>query len=439
MGFFTNTSRGRGRCTLHQHLTSLTHVPPGIRLVAVYCLWLLLGCFSCLHNSSAEEIPGRRALNLAANVSADQTDPSSAATGMLWVYVGTYTTGKSKGIYLYRLDLESGSLTPSGTPAEVINPSFVAIHPNRRFLYSVNEVPRRDGKNTGAVSAFSIDPKTGTLTYLNDASSGGAGPCHLVVDGEGKNVLVANYGGGSVAALPIDENGQLSRASAFIQHAGSSVNPDRQEGPHAHSINLDSANRFAMAADLGLDKILIYRFDSKRGRLSVGETPWAKVSPGAGPRHFAFHPSGNYAYLINELASTVDAFAYDAEAGALKNLQTISTLPEDFEGESYTAEVQVHPSGKFLYGSNRGHDSIAIYSIDAATGKLTFVGTESTRGKTPRNFGIDPTGMYLLAANQSTDTIVVFRIDQETGKLDATGNVVEVPSPVCVKMMPIEP
>jgi 6-phosphogluconolactonase len=237
--------------------------------------------------------------------------------------------------------------------------------------------------------------------------------------------------------LPILGDGKLGEATGFYQHQGSSVNPKRQEGPHAHSINLDAANRFAFAADLGLDKVLVYRFDPTHGTLTPNEPPSATVPPGAGPRHFAFHPSGKYAYVINEIGNTVTAFAYDAKSGTLRDLQNISTLPEDFKGTSYTAEVVVHPSGKFLYGSNRGHDSIAIFQIDQTTGKLTSVGQESTKGKTPRNFNVDPTGQYLLAANQGSNSIAVFRIDRLTGKLTATGQVLNVPAPVCIKFMPL--
>ncbi|MFH1268296.1 MAG: beta-propeller fold lactonase family protein, partial [Planctomycetota bacterium] len=341
-------------------------------------------------------------------------------------------------IYHARLDLATGEIEGVELAGEVVNPSFLAVHPSRGFLYAVGEIANFEGKRAGAVSAFSIDPGTGKLTLLNQRPSEGTGPCHLVVDQTGKNVLVANYGSGSVASLPIGEDGRLGEATSAIQHEGSSVNPQRQQGPHAHSINLDAANRFAFAADLGLDKIFIYRFDHA-GTLEAADPPWAKVAPGAGPRHFAFHPGGRLAYVINELDSTVTAFEYDARRGVLTSLETVSTLPPGFEGESNTAEVQVHPSGKFLYGSNRGHDSIAAFAIDPQTGRLRFVAHESTQGKTPRNFGIDPTGAYLLAANQATDNVVVFRIDPETGALGATGHSASVPSPVCVKMLTPSP
>jgi 6-phosphogluconolactonase len=259
----------------------------------------------------------------------------------------------------------------------------------------------------------------------------------VVVDRDGKNVLVANYGGGSVASLPIGADGKLAEAASVIQHKGKSVNPGRQEAPHAHSINLDAANRFAVAADLGLDKVLVYRFDPKSGKLTANSPPAATLQPGAGPRHFAFHPNGRYAYVINEILCTVTAFSYDADKGVLTEQQTISTLPHEVREGYSTAEVQVHPSGKFLYGSNRGHDSIAVFQIVDANGTLTRIENEPTQGKTPRNFGIDPTGTFLLACNQASDTIVVFRINPKTGELDPTGHSVEAPAPVCVKMIAI--
>jgi 6-phosphogluconolactonase len=249
---------------------------------------------------------------------------------------------------------------------------------------------------------------------------------------------VANYGGGSVACLPVDAAGRLEPASSFLQHEGSGADPKRQAGPHAHSINLDAANRFAIAADLGLDKLFIDRFDAAKGTLTPNDPPFARVAPGSGPRHFAFHPDGRHGYVINEMACTVTAFDYDPERGALSEIQTISTLPEGTRGSNLsTAEVQVHPSGRFLYGSNRGHNTIAIFAIDAATGRLRPVGHQPTQGKTPRNFGIDPTGRYLLAANQDSGTVVVFRINPQTGQLEPTGQVAEVPKPVCVKFVPI--
>lgn len=369
------------------------------------------------------------------------TKTTAAADGVrdYLVYVGTYTRGgKSKGIYTLKLNMKTGTLSQVGVTEGVVNPSFLAIHPSNKFLYAVGEISEFDGQPTGGVTAFAIAPKDGSLTKLNEKSSGGAGPCHLVVDATGKNVLVANYGGGSVACLPINADGTLEDASSFIQHKGSSVNEQRQSGPHGHSINLSLDNKFAFAADLGLDKVLIYAFDAEKGRLTPNDPAAVEVKPGSGPRHFAFHPSGKYAYVINEMALTVTAFKYDAQQGRLDTLQTISTIPDADRNQQglSTAEIRVHPSGKFLYGSNRGHDTIAAFSIHQETGELTYIENESTQGKTPRNFFIDPTGTYLLAENQSTDSIVVFRINQGTSELEPTGNSIEIPAPVCIRMIP---
>ncbi len=368
-------------------------------------------------------------------------ETTNAADGVqdYLVYVGTYTRGnKSKGIYTLKLNIKTGALTEVGTTGGVVNPSFVAIHPSGKFLYAVGEISEFGGKPTGGVTAFAINPKDGSLTKLNEKSSGGAGPCYLVVDATGKNVLVANYGGGSVACLPINADGTLKDASSFIQHEGSSVNAQRQSGPHGHSINLSLDNKFAFAADLGLDKVLIYAFDAEKGQLAPHTPAAAEIKPGSGPRHFAFHPSGEYAYVINEMALTVTAFKYDAQLGTLKTLQTISTIPDADRSQPglSTAEVRVHPSGKFLYGSNRGHDTIAAFRINQDTGELTYIENEPTQGKTPRNFFIDPSGTYLLAENQATDSIVVFRINQDTGELEPTGNRIEIPAPVCIRMIP---
>ena len=350
-----------------------------------------------------------------------------------WVYVGTYTGGKSQGIYVSKLNPTTGALAPAEVAAEIKNPSFLAIHPSQKFLYAVSEVSDSAGKPTGGVSAFAVDSTTGILKLLNQQSSQGAGPCHLVIDRTGKNALVANYGGGSCASLPIGDDGRLAEASAAIQHKGKSVNPGRQDGPHAHSVNLDPSNRFAFVADLGLDQVLIYRFDAIKGTLAANDPPFAPVAAGSGPRHFAMHPSGKSAYVINEMANTVTVFAFDATRGSLQELQSVSTLPPDFKGTSHTAEVVVHPSGKFVYGSNRGHDSLAIFAVDPATGKLTSRGNQSTGGKTPRNFAIDPSGKWLLAENQDSGTIVVLGINPETGALTQTGHSLEVPVPVCVR------
>jgi 6-phosphogluconolactonase len=363
--------------------------------------------------------------------------PALAAKGQYFVYFGTYTRDASKGIYVAKFDAKTGEVSTPELAADVENPSFLAVHQNHKWLYAVSEINTFEGKRTGAVAAFSIDAATGRLTLLNRASSGGTGPCHLVVDRTGRNVLVANYGGGTVAVLPIQADGKVSEPSSVIQHQGSGADKRRQEGPHAHSINMSANNRFAVAADLGLDQVLVYRLDADRGVLTANDPPFAKVAPGSGPRHFAFHPKGRFAYVINEMASTVTAFQWDGERGALREISTVSTLPKDFTGQNSTAEVQVHPSGKFVYGSNRGHDSIAVFKVDPKQGSLTPVEQTSTQGEVPRNFGIDPEGKYLFAANQNSASVVVFKIDGATGKLTPTGKKLQVAYPVCVKFLPL--
>jgi 6-phosphogluconolactonase len=352
--------------------------------------------------------------------------PSSVQAADL-VYVGTYTRETSKGIYAFRFDAASGKLETLGLVAEIENPSFVAVHPNQRFLYAVGET---DG---GSVTSYSIDRQSGKLTALNTVSAKGGGPCHVNLDSTGSSLAIANYGTGSVTMYPVQSDGRLGEASAFDQHEGSSVNPRRQQGPHAHSVDFSPDNRFLMSSDLGLDQVLIYRFDPKSSSITANDPPFARVKPGAGPRHFAFHPSARFAYVINEIASTVTAFSYDAARGALTELQTLSTLPQGYDGRNSTAEIEMHPSGKFVYGSNRGHHSIAVFAIDQQKGTLTLVENVSTQGETPRNFAIDPSGKFLFAANQQTDNIVLFRIDGETGKLAPTGASVEVDAPVCIR------
>lgn len=350
------------------------------------------------------------------------------------MYVGTYTgsSGKSKGIYAFRFDSATGKAMPLGLAAETANPSFVAIHPNRKYLYAVGE---GDG---GSVIAFSIDPASSKLTRLNSVSSKGNGPCHLNVDKTGRNVMVVNYGSGSTAVLPINADGSLKESVSWMQHAGASANPQRQTGPHAHSVNFAPDNRFAMVADLGLDQVLVYKFDAAAGKIEANNPPHTKVAPGAGPRHFSFHPDGKRAYVINEINLTLTAFKYDPAKGVLTETQTISTLPPDFSASRQglsTAEVLVHPSGKFVYGSNRGHNTIAVFRVKGE--KLEYVENAPTQGKTPRNFALDPTGQYLLAENSGSDNIVVFKIDQKTGKLTPTGDTYEVGSPVCIRFLPI--
>jgi 6-phosphogluconolactonase len=366
---------------------------------------------------------------------------SPGAAGIFRVYIGTYTGAKSKGIYVSRFDAATGKLGTPQLAAETASPSFLAIHPGHRFLYAANEVGDFNGKKSGAVSAFSIDSTSGKLSALNQQPSGGDGPCHVSVDATGKSVLVANYGSGSVEVLPVRQDGSLDAPTTFVQHHGSSANPQRQEGPHAHFITTDAGNRFAVACDLGLDQVLVYKFDAANSSLVANAPPSASVAPGSGPRHLAFHPGGRYAYVINEIKCTVAVFSYDANRGTLTELQTLSTLPdgESVKPDFSTAEIEAHPSGKFLYGSNRGHNTIVVFNVNEKTGKLTRVENVSTEGKTPRSFGIDPTGRYLLAANQDSDSVVVFRLDQATGRLTPTGGRVEVGAPVCVTFVPVRP
>lgn len=349
------------------------------------------------------------------------------------VYFGTYTGAKSKGIYVARFDDKSGKLSAAELAAETKSPSFLARHPNGRVLYAVGEATNFGETRQGAVTAFAIEPQTGLLTELNRQPSGGAGPCHLTLDAKRGLLFTANYGDGSVGALPVLTDGTLGAPVSVAQHAGSSVNPRRQEGPHAHCVNLDPAKKFLLVCDLGLDKVMVYRPD---GALTPNDPPFAVVAPGAGPRHLAFQPNGRFVHVLNELNSTITTFAYDARRGTLKEGQTVSTLPAGFTGATTGAEIEVHPSGRFVYASNRGHDSIAVFAADRRTGLLSPVAHESTQGKTPRHFTLDPSGRWLLAENQGSDSVVVFRVNAKTGALEPTGLTVEVPSPVCAVFLP---
>jgi 6-phosphogluconolactonase len=362
-----------------------------------------------------------------------QTPERSAAKGQYIAYVGTYTaTTSSKGIYALRFDAEKGQLTSLGVAAETADPSFLAVHPNGKYLYAVNEISTFNGGSGGAVSAFSISAKTGALKFLNQVPTRGAGPCHVSVDKSGAYVLVANYDGGSIASFAVHEDGSLGTASGFVQHSGSGPNKQRQEGPHAHWIGTSPDNRFALAVDLGLDQVIVYGFDSSKGIFKPVLSGFAKVKPGAGPRHLAFHPNGKFAYVLSEMDSSVTVFSYQAKNGAFSSLQTISALPKEYAGRKEAAEIAVDPSGKFLYTSNRGHDSIAIFEINPAKGTLKSLGQVLSGGQTPRHFAIDPTGTFLLAENQESNNIVVFHIDPATGNLTPTGQTIEVPSPVCI-------
>jgi 6-phosphogluconolactonase len=353
--------------------------------------------------------------------------PLNIATRELTLYVGTYTSGKSEGIYIYRMDQLTGELKRAGSMKSE-NPSFLTIDPAKRFLYAVNEKPE------GAVSAFRVDRTSGDLSFVNEQSSQGADPCHLSVESGGKSVLVANYTSGSLAVLPIQRGGSLGAASDVKQHEGSGPR-EQQKGPHAHCIKLDHANRHAFAADLGIDKLMIYRFNAATGKLEPAQQSSAFLHAGAGPRHLTFHPNGKYLYVINELDSSLTTFKYSAAQGTLTAFESVSTLPRDFTGMSFCADIHVAKSGRFLYGSNRGHNSIVVFAIDSRSGRLSLVEHVSTEGKWPRNFTIDPSERFLLVANQHTDNVATFRIDQQTGRLTPTGQVTEIPTPVCLQFL----
>lgn len=350
--------------------------------------------------------------------------------GNYLVYFGTYTRKESKGIYVARLDVATGKVTEPQLAAETVDPSFVAIHPNRRYLYSVSE-------SGGSASAFSIDPASGKLTFFNKVSSKGGMPCHLNVDKTGRALVVANYGTGSTSCMPVGADGKLGEVVGFIQHSGSSVDKRRQMGPHAHSANLSQDNRFLVVADLGLDRVIVYKFDPAKAMITPNDPPFATVKPGSGPRHFTFHPKGKFAYVINEMASTVTAFKWDAKRGAFSEIETVSTLPAGTTTNNSTAEVVAHPNGKFLYGSNRGHNTLAVFQIDTAKGTLKLVENAPTQGEIPRNFSIAPGGKWLLAANQNTDNVSVHAIDQSSGKLTPTGQMLKVGAPVCIRYVAI--
>ena len=374
-----------------------------------------------------------RITTLIAIAFATTLDQTSAAPTRALVCFGSYSTPDKESVHLFQLNLQDGSLKKLNAVDGLSNPSFLKIHPNGKYLYTVNEVSTFDGKKSGGVTAFALDVNGGKLNKINQQPSGDTGPCHLTVDATGKYVLVAHYGGGSTSVLPIKIDGSVGAVVSQIKHKGSSVH-SRQKAPHAHAVHVGPNNKFAFAPDLGIDKVLVFSFDEKTGAIAETKFDGAKLEPGSGPRHFDFHPDGKFAYVINEIKQTVTAFRYNAKRGRLRTLQTLSTVPHPVDGNS-TAEVLVHPTGQFLYGSNRGHNSIAMFRINEKNGKLTALGHESTRGSTPRNFGIDPTGQFLLAANQQSDNVAVFRINQETGKLKFTGNEIKLSKPVCVRMI----
>jgi 6-phosphogluconolactonase len=357
-----------------------------------------------------------------------------AAEAPVTVYVGTYTDGTSRGIYRTSLDTASGRASVPVLAAAAKNPSFLALHPSGRFLYAVSEVDDFGGAKSGAVLAFAVDSATGDLKLLNQQPSQGGAPCHLVVDKTGKNVLVANYGGGNVALLRIGGDGRLEPASSVRAHEGKGPNAARQQKPHAHGIYLDAAERFALAPDLGADRVFVYRFDALTGALEPHGA--AALEPGSGPRHLAFHPKGRHAYVINELSNTIAVFGYDPAKGELTPLQTVTTLPDGFSGTSYTAEVEVSPDGRFLYGSNRGHDSLVVFRVDAASGRRALAGHVPVGGSWPRHFAIERGGRVLLAAHQRSGTFSVFRLDPATGIPAPFGSSVRVDRPACLLPVP---
>ena len=365
---------------------------------------------------------------------AGESADKSAANRKYLVFVGTYTTKtESKGIYEYEFDADAGKLTPKGVAAETPDPSWIVVHPSRKFLYAANEA----GKNS-TVSAFAVDPKSGKLTLLNQMPALGEDPCYLSFDKNRKYLFVADYTSGNVVVFPIGTDGKLDAASANVRDEGKlGPNKERQDGPHAHWIEVSSDNRFAFVADLGLDAILSYRFDASKGSLTPNQPFFLRpLTAGAGPRHAIFSPSGSHFYVLSEINSTVTAFAYAPDHGVFGYLGGVPMLPAGFLGRNDAAEIAIHQSGKWLFASNRGHDSIAVFSIDPANGKLTAAGDFPTGGREPRHFAIDPSGKYLLAENQFSNNIVVFKIDPATGGLTPTGQVVEVPSPVDIAFLP---
>ena len=364
---------------------------------------------------------------------ASRANAWSSQSNEVTLYVGTYTSGKSEGIYVCRFD-RNGPALRRVSSIKSVNPSFLTIDRSKRYLYAVNEVGEYLGKPGGGVSAFAIDPATWNLRLLNEQATQGADPCYLSVDSRKRSLLVANYTGGSVSVLPVRTDGTLGMVSEVKQHEGSGPK-EQQKGPHAHCVILDRNERYALASDLGTDKVMIYQFDRATGKLTPAKQPFAELKAGAGPRHLTLHPNGKYLYVINELDSTITTFGYNELNGTLTLIETVSTLPEDFSGVSYCADVHVSVSGRFLYGSNRGHNSIVVFEIDPPTGKLKLVQHRSTEGDWPRNFAIDPSGQFLLVANQRSDNIVFYIIDERTGQLLHMGQNTEIPSPVCLKFL----
>lgn len=349
----------------------------------------------------------------------------------MFVYFGTHRSGTKIGFSLAHFDTDTGALTKPEFLLESPAPAFFTIHPDGRHLYTCNS------GSPGAVSAYEIESHTGHLKFLNRVPAGGPDTSYVSLDQTGHYVLAANYSGGNIAVFAIKPDGSLGERTAFVQHTGSSVNPQRQTHAYAHSIIVDPSNRFALVADLGVDKVFVYRFNEKDGSLATNNPPFVNIKPGSGPRHVKFHPNGRWVYVISEIASTVTAFNWDSTNGTLTEFQTVSALPADFKGTNTCAEIVVHPNGKFLYASNRGDDSLAVFAIDQTTGRLTPIERVSSGGNTPRNFAFDPTGNWIICSNHGSDVAVVFRADENTGKLAQTGQPMPVPYPFCERFLPV--
>jgi 6-phosphogluconolactonase len=363
--------------------------------------------------------------------------PLPARAADMLVYLGTHRSGPNIGFSLAHFDFHTGALARPEFLQESAAPSFFVIHPDGKHLYACNSIDSYRGKPEGTLSAYAIQPKTGKLALLNCTPTGGAEPCYISLDRTGRYAFAANYDGGSICVYALEPDGSLGKRTAFVQHSGHSVNPRRQTAPHPHSIIVDPGNRFALVPDLGADKVFVYRFNDRDGSLSPNDPPSVSLKSGAGPRHVAFHPNGKYVYVINELANTITAFHWASANGTLSEIQTVPTLPPGFDGASTAAEIAVHPNGKFLYGSNRGHDSIAVFALDVETGRLTLVEHVSAQGKMPRNFTLDPAGRWLLLCNYDSDSAVIFRVDEKTGRLTPAGNPVAAPSPFCARFLPV--
>jgi 6-phosphogluconolactonase len=384
--------------------------PVSLRTLIVFC-FAAIAALSCLH-------------------AAEKTD---AQTKPLFVYFGTYTKEKSRGIYVARFDSKTGVLSPAELAVEAANPSFLAFHPNHRYVYSVGNARGSAEKPPGTIKAFAIDPDSGKLTFLNEQVAGSVATTEVSVDATGRNLLTVSYNEAFASVFSIQNDGTVGERTAHLTYTGSGVDKERQTAPHPHSINLDPSNRFVIVPDLGTDKVMQYRFDPAKGTLESNEPAFVAAHPGAGPRHLSFHPNGRYAYVITEMAATMTAYQWDATHGTLSEIEDAKTLPEDFHGANRAAEVVVHPSGRFLYASNRGHDSIAVFSISPETGRLTFVERQGKGIKYPRGYAIDPTGQWLICANMEADNATVFRIAPDTGKLIPTNQTIAVPQSVCVR------